>query len=373
MYNFYTKLSCVCLFSSFCAFLAACGETDRRDETDELVEQCGSGEPLFPPQQFGEFDLIRSVRVDPRTQDVYFSIADQIYSMQNGSFAAFTPRSMPSIFGDSDFWIIDDQMLIPNESGTLEDLGFAQGEVVLTSVPLAGGDRRALVGLPTPGENQRFLVEDVAVVGDQVVWLTAEGVTEDTDEFLPEYEDTYVVRATSWRSAFEHVELYRTAEPLNDIVVTEGRAFAGSRDFINRFERQVVLSLATGTYEGESIDLFGGNVFDADPQSLLVKKSDPDDSGLFLTHLDGTVISRVAGEFGVMVSASDGYGRWALVIVERASTLRVEVVEPDGAQRQVACFGDSADVYDLAFVGGDLVLATWEDQKSAIRRVSLEN
>jgi len=332
---------------------------------------CKAGEPLFPAQKFDEFDLIRSVLVDSATQDIYFSIADQIYLAQDGGFTPFTGRSAGGIFGDSEFWIVDGAMLIPGGSGLLDTLGVIQSEVVLSSVSLAGGDVRAIVTLPTPGDGERFSIEDVAILGDEVLWITAEGVTDEVG-YLPEYEETYVVRKANWRSPSESVELYRTALSLNNLIVTEGRAFAGSKNIVGGVSGQVVLSLKDATVEGRSVEVFGGQILGADSQTLLVEKSGPDNDGLFLTTPDGSVIKEV---FPYQVGlASDGNGRWALVrppLGFPEEPAYITIVGPNGEERDVGCFDDSLTVHALAFAGDDLLVATYEDSGSTIRRLSL--
>src|SRR5215471_11052110 len=182
--------------------------------------------PIFPARGFGEdnFDVIRQIRVDEATGDVYFSDLDELFVVRAGTGTAQKIAAL----GDQ-FWLTSDSVLFPG--------GVSSGGQmpILAATSRAGGDARVLVTTPdstTPGEV--FLKTEVVVVGDEVTWIT-----QHVHPATAPVGTTYFVHKTSWRSPGEPQQLYMGTRDLQGIVVAAGKLYVSEEiGDVNSFDYQ---------------------------------------------------------------------------------------------------------------------------------------
>lgn len=338
---------------------------------------CPRGTPLFSVRYFDEeeTDLIRAVRVDPSTEAVYFSIYDEIYRLGQGSSEPEPVIARPTPDVDGAFWLVDERALFPSgfQAPIVDD------EVaVLFATPLDGGEAEVVVGAPSASSPEDdYLIQDVLVVGDEVVWIGVDMHTDDPADLLPEWESRYFVRKTSWRNPSEPVELYASGLDLSGLLVVGDQVFVDEALEEDAAEtRQLVLSLDEGTLEGESESMFGGVVKSGDADSLIVSRldfnqDDPsnlDGLGLFVVDHDGEIRERVhdipnaAHTFG----SDPTNNRLVLAVYSLDEDLyRIQVYDVQSGLKTVGCVDDPASVFALEFRDGEVLVATHDQSKGA--------
>ncbi|MEO6602819.1 MAG: hypothetical protein ABIQ16_23245, partial [Polyangiaceae bacterium] len=167
------------------------GGNDNTTTTEQPTGSCKES-ALFPAEPHGENgdDLIRGLKIDEATAEMYFSDLDEVFKVPlvGGKPTLLGARPNDDIGGD--FWLTDQLILYP--------AGFATPVIekqlaVVYSTDRAAGGSQVVVGIPSdPTGGWQYRVHDAQIVGKDAYWL-GEDESESGDK-------TYFLRRTSWAS-----------------------------------------------------------------------------------------------------------------------------------------------------------------------------
>lgn len=371
----------VCLSFVGLSLGTACGAeeagSDKPGDGDGMDSNTEPGEcsesPLFPPQAYGEdgTDLIRHVAYDSATQDIYYSILEDMYVFARGASEPELLGARPNDALYGDFWLADDLILYP--SGFLVPL--VEGTTaVLFSTDRTAGNTQVAVSLPAPPSLEYdFTVGQVNVIGDTVLWLGVDKYTEDPSDLLPEWETTFVVRRTSWTSPSEPEEIYSTTQDVRSLTVAGDKVFVEEEvgaEEIPVYE-QTIVDLETGTVDPDHAEQkFGGRVVFGDDESLFVAQLDLDNVdaiGLFRMAHDGSGEERLTTNpfVNMIVPHADGYVFVDLQTLSEPIVVNKYVVGQ--GVTQIGCIdGSGTTAHSLSVADENVLVAIFRDNQSTI-------
>jgi hypothetical protein len=336
-----------------------------------------SEQPTFPARGYGDdnTDLIRQIRIDDATGDMYFTTYSDLYVLRSG---ASEPAAISHLGGA--FWLTDDAFLFPN--------GFAIDDpiVVLHSVPRTGGDATAAITSPaSTSRNDVFNLGDSALIGDQLVWITSSFHTSNPDR-LPRVYDSkkWEVRKTSMKSPAAAQTLYTSSRELSTIVadrtniyVEEETGAEQSRDFVQR-----IIGLESGAVDAMTADeKFGGAVVAGDDRSLIIAADIDQDHldtkpGIFRIAPDGSGKAALHDELLLskwIFNIASSRGTWGF---ERSTALaephQVYAYTVAGGVRNIGCAnGNDTTAHAIAVGQNAVFLSIYRGSMSTILRFPL--
>jgi len=333
------------------------------------VTQTCSEQPVFAARGFGEndVDVIRQIRVDDATGDLYFSILDQLFVIRSG---AGMPEKIAD-YGD-EFWLTPDAILIP--------WGSRMGDQVpvLLTTGRAGGTASVVVTTPASTSfNDIFEVADVVVVGDEVTWIARNLHTDHPEQLLAPFDKTYFVRKTSWRSPGPPQQLYQGTRDLQGIVVAGGKLYVSEEigEVDSNDYQQKIIDFATGAVDPTNpFDKYRGEVVAGDDVSLIVSRDldldHPETAGVFRVAPDGSGEARLL-QFPVFLRSAFDIasrdGTWVFTSKkDLVSPITVYSYSVTDGIRQIGCAtGEDTTDHAIALGSSQTFLSIFRNGNSA--------
>ena len=322
------------------SLLAACG-----DAAPGSLEQ-GQGasaalcafDPLFEPRALGAdgSDSVRHIAFDGTHGELLFSGYLELFQVggQGGE-----PHKLGDLLGslNGEFWLAGEQILVP---GGVLALPQQEATPVLLAMPRVGGALGSVVTLPAPrAAGAQQSVRDVRVLGDEVYWLGVDALDEGQGSGR-----SYTIRKTSWRSPAAPVELYRSADELRGLLVSDAHLVFSEQSGEPTSERFTQKRMPReGGQARDNADL-GGEVRASFGGSLLVERADFFDStraGLFRVSeedREGEPLVQGYGYLAAVHADEQGFvAAWIPTNLGNDAPTRVLALESQGHARQVGC------------------------------------
>jgi hypothetical protein len=332
--------------------------------------------PLFSARPYGTdgYDLIREVQVDEVSGDTYFSVMDDLFVLWAGATEPETLAVRPSNDVSYEFWVTPDSLLFPGGMTVLE-----LPPAVLYETDRSGANPEIVIPLPEDNSlNWLYEAGKVRVIGDDVFWIARDRYTEDPSDLLPEWQFTYAVRRTSWRSPAEPIDVYTSDRYIDGMIVAAGKVFIEEEvGEVQSFDfEQRIVDLATGAVDPmTATERYGGTVIAADDDTLIVTQFDldnPSGIGTYALSPDGSGSERFTESvfFGSVVHRD---GLWVYTETPSGSQPTPVMTYRRGeTPRTIGCIsGRSTTNHDLWVGEDEALIAIFREQTSTILRFGL--
>lgn len=327
--------------------------------------------PLFVAEPHGDSgnDMVRGIQVDEATGKLIFSDLGQMFEvpLSGGKPSLLGARPNDDIAGD--FWLSGEEILYPAGFATP---AIEEQQAVLFSTDRDVKNQKVAVGIPASDSLEwRYEVADVQVAGDNVYWLARDKHTDRPADLLPEWDTTYAVRRTSWRTPTKPEDVYSTKSELTDLVVAGQLAFVAeeTEPDSNQPEHRII-DLKTNTVLDQSTEAkFGGQVVAGDDTSLFVTKLQleaPYEIGVFRVAPDGSGAALLSKNPFVSNFTQRG-DTWLFTDSQSLSDPNlVFSYQVGAAPKQIGCIDSSATIHALASSATDAYVGIFRDNTTTI-------
>jgi hypothetical protein len=221
---------------------------------------------------------------------------------------------------------------------------------------------------------ESYRATSIQVIGDDVWWIGADGITDDPYALPPIYDETFYVRRTPWAAAEPEPEvLYTSERELESFVVVGDQLFVaeevGEEDSYT-YEQRIV-DLATGEVGPMTAQaLYGGAEASGDDEWLYVTRQDletPDGYGFFRVRRDGSGAERLLDAyFAPDMARRDGVWAWVEISGLDIPYLIHRYTIADGV-RQVGCMADTnATMHAVTLDDANIYVSLFRDSQATI-------